>query len=114
MEAVIITNKFKKTVKKLFNEQDLDDLINYLQLNPEAGDIIQGTGGVRKLRWANPRNNKGKSSGLRVLYYYLEGTLILLLSVYSKSDIENINDAQRNELSRDIPNLIKKAMEDLQ
>jgi len=113
MEAVVLTNKFKKTVKKLLREQDLDDLINYLQLNPEAGDIIQGTGGVRKLRWANPRNNKGKSGGLRILYYYIEGTLILLLSAYSKSNIENISEADRNELNRDIPSLVKKVMEDL-
>lgn len=114
MEAVILTNKFKKTVKKLLREQDLADLINYLQLNPEAGDIIQGTGGVRKLRWANPRNNKGKSSGLRILYYYIEGTLILLLGAYSKSNIENISEADRNELNRDIPSLVKKIMEDLE
>lgn len=114
MEAVILTNKFKKTVKKLLHEQDLADLINYLQLDPEAGDIIQGTGGVRKLRWANPKNNKGKSSGLRILYYYVKGALILLLSAYSKSNIENISEAERNELNRDIPNLIKKIMEDLE
>jgi mRNA-degrading endonuclease RelE of RelBE toxin-antitoxin system len=114
MEVVVLTEKFKKTVKKLLNEKDLAGLVDYLQLDPEAGAIIPGTGGIRKLRWINPRNNKGKSGGLRILYYYAKGTLILLLSAYSKSNAENITEAQKNELSKNISSLLEKAMEDLQ
>lgn len=113
MEAVVLTDKFRKTVKKLLNDQDLASLVDYLQLDPEAGDVIQGTGGVRKLRWANPKSNKGKSGGLRILYYYAKGTLILLLSAYSKSNAENITAEQKNELNKNISSLIEKAMEEL-
>jgi len=59
--VVLFTNEFKKDVKKLLSLSDLDDLAEYLQANPEAGDLIPSTGGVRKLRWSNPKNNKGKS-----------------------------------------------------
>lgn len=45
-------------------------LVDYLAYNPTAGDLIQGTGGVRKLRWA--LQNRGKRGGARVLYYFLQ------------------------------------------
>lgn len=60
---VIQTSQFEKDVKKIFTNEDLKDLSTYLQANPNAGDVITGTGGVRKLRWVNPKNNKGKSDG---------------------------------------------------
>lgn len=43
----------------------------FLAADPEAGDVIPGTGGFRKLRWADPARGKGKRGGLRVIYYYL-------------------------------------------
>ena len=45
----------------------------YLMSNPEAGDVIEGTGGLRKLRHADPRRGKGKRGGLRVIYYWWDG-----------------------------------------
>ncbi len=67
---VIQTNQFERDVKKILTSENLKDLSTYLQAFPEAGDIIPGTSGVRKLRWINPKNNKGKSGGLRILYHY--------------------------------------------
>jgi len=57
-----------------FREDYLDDdgflqLQHYLIENPDAGDVIPGAGGVRKLRWKDSRRSKGKRGGLRVLYY---------------------------------------------
>ena len=113
IRLVVQTKQFEKDVKKIFVAEDLKDLSTYLQTFPEAGDIIQGTGGIRKLRWCNPKNNKGKSGGLRVLYHYSNDILVLLLSAYSKSDFENISDAEKNRLKDILPILIKEAMEEL-
>lgn len=112
--VVIATNQFKREVKKILTAKDIDEIASHLQINPEAGDIVQGTGGVRKLRWVNPKNNKGKSGGLRILYYYNGDILILLLSAYSKSDSENVSEAERNRLKEIVPVLTKEAMEDLE
>jgi hypothetical protein len=58
-----------------------DDAYRLLQLelmdNPTAGAVIEGTGGLRKLRQADPRRGKGKRGGLRVIYYWWSGGLVV-------------------------------------
>lgn len=62
--------------------------------NPEVGDIIQKSGGCRKVRW-QASNNKGKSSGIRVIYYYIDkDDQIAMLLAYPKSQIDNLSDKQ--------------------
>ena len=57
----------------------------HLLLNPEAGDIVRGSGGVRKVRWAP--EGKGKSGGVRIMYYFKKSDdEIWLLTIYSKSE----------------------------
>lgn len=85
-------------------DNDLKDLQEYLIINSESGTIIQGTGGVRKLRWA--LNNKGKSGGIRVLYIdFLVYEKIYLLMAYPKSQKYNITDNEKK--------IIKKLVTDL-
>ncbi len=109
MEEIIkATSKFESEAKKFFSKSDLKDLYTYLQLNPEAGDIIPQTGGVRKLRWKNPKSNKGKSGGLRIIYFYCEEIIILLITLYSKSKTESMSDQDK----RDIKKLIKALLKD--
>jgi len=61
----------------------------YLMSNPEKGDIIKGSGGVRKIRWAI--NNKGKSGGIRVIYYWKDKTSeTWLLTLYAKNVKDSI------------------------
>ena len=107
---IIVTQEFEKSVKKILSKNDIKNLSTYLQLNPEKGDIIPGTSGVRKLRWINPKNNKGKSSGLRILYHYSHNTLIILLNCYSKSETEDIDESEKNRLRKIIPELIKQVL----
>jgi hypothetical protein len=103
---------FDRQAKKLLSVEAQEDLFDYLEANPEKGDIIAGTGGVRKLRWATGKNNKGKSGGVRVLYHYSKGILIILITLYSKNAIENITDAEKNTLRKLIPELIRKYAEE--
>jgi hypothetical protein len=55
------------------DDEGLRALQNALLENPEAGDVIEGTGGLRKVRQADPRRGKGKRGGLRVIYYWWDG-----------------------------------------
>lgn len=113
-KAVAITNQFRKAAKKIFNGEQLKEISDYLQVNSEAGDVIQGTGCIRKLRWQNPKNNKGKSGGLRIIYYSHEDIVIILITVYSKSDADNISEADKNDMKKYLPEIIKNIMEELQ
>jgi hypothetical protein len=67
---------------------------------------MKGTGGIRKLRWAI--GNKGKSGGVRVIYYqYNESIPLFLLTVFGKGEKANLSPAERNELAKYIGLLIK-------
>jgi hypothetical protein len=58
--------EYLRAASKLLSESERHALVVHLAANPKAGDLIEGTGGVRKLRWA--RDGMGKSSGARVIY----------------------------------------------
>jgi len=58
---------YSRLADKLLSAEERQDLIDYLAGHPRAGDIMEGTGGVRKLRWR--RGGQGKSGGVRVIYY---------------------------------------------
>ncbi len=65
---------------------------------PKAGDLLGGTGGIRKLRWG--RGAQGKSGGVRVIYYvHSEKMPLYLLTLFAKNERANISKAQRNELA---------------
>ena len=93
--AVIETHEFIAITRKMFTDDDRDDLVSYLAFNPMAGDVIAGTGGVRKLRWSLA--GRGKSGGARVIYYYHDERIPLhLLTAYAKNEQVNVSHAARN------------------
>ncbi len=108
-----MTPAFERKAKKLLTEEALYELLDYLEVQPEKGVIISGTGGVRKLRWKTGKNDRGKSGGVRVLYHYSQNLLVLLITLYSKTEKENINQEERNELRRILPQLVAQYQEDL-
>lgn len=89
---------YLRLADKLLSPEERQDLIDYLAEHPKAGDIMEGTGGVRKLRWR--RGNHGKSGGVRVIYYYHDDLMPLyLLTLFAKGDKANLTKAERNELA---------------
>jgi hypothetical protein len=102
------TPKFMKLAKHIMLPDMLQKLIDTLALSPEKGVIIKGTGGVRKIRWRTGKDNKGKSGGVRVLYYYDKNTVIVLLvTLFKKSDIENIDNTEKTQLKKLVPELLR-------
>lgn len=74
--------------------------------NPEAGNVIPETGGVRKIRWALP--GRGKSGGARVVYYFHNESLpVFLLAAYGKNEKTNLSKAERNAMAKLVHALIQ-------
>ncbi len=103
---IIALKKFRSDIKKMFSSKDLNELIDFLSQFPEKGDVIPGTGGLRKLRWALA--DKGKRGGSRVIYYYHKSEYeILLLRAYAKNDIEDITSKEKKILTEVVKEFIK-------
>lgn len=79
------------------SEAEKAELIDFLAANPQAGELIVGTGGARKLRWRRP--GSGKSGGFRVIAYYAgPDAPVFLLGLYAKGERANLSAAERNAL----------------
>jgi len=80
-------------------DEDLQTLERKLLENPEAGDVMAGTGGLRKFRFAPPSLHRGKSGATRVCYaWYPEHQRIYLVMLYAKNDKGNLTSSERNEV----------------
>jgi hypothetical protein len=98
LHTVVETPEFLRRAKGRMGEEDRRKLVEHLATVPMAGDVMEGTGGARKLRWARP--GAGKSGGLRVITFYGGPTLpVFVLTVFAKNEKANITKAERNELA---------------
>lgn len=85
-------------------DEDYRALQNHLITQPDSGAIIRGSGGIRKVRWA--AGGKGKSGGLRVIYYWLTADdQIMFLTVYGKGEKENLSAAELKQVVKLIEEL---------
>ena len=106
MQTVVELPEFTRQASSLVKDSEKQSIIDYLAAHPKAGVRIEGTGGVRKFRWAI--GNKGKSGGVRVIFFYHNETIpIFLLTLFSKSEKANISKAEKNELLKFTKLLIK-------
>jgi len=92
--------EFEKQCKHIgLTEDDVKDIESVLLLNYTAGDLIKGTGGIRKLRHALP--NGGKSGGVRLIYIdFISYEKAYLITVYAKKEMDNLSQVERNELKK--------------
>lgn len=103
--TVVETIRFLKDADGLIEESDRARMVEFIGANPEAGDVISETGGVRKLRWALPGG--GKRGGARVIYFFHNESLpVFLLAMYGKNEKANLTRAERNAMTKLIPALI--------
>ncbi len=87
---------FQTVVRKLMTDEQLTVLVDYLAYNPTAGDLIQGTGGVRKVRWG--LDERGKRGGARVIYFYHSArTPLFMLTAYAKNEQADLSQKDRND-----------------
>jgi len=89
MFTVIETTLFQKQVADVWSEAERLEFISFIAANPEAGDVIPGADGARKVRWSVA--GKGKRGGARVVYFNITSEeIVLLVAVYTKADKANI------------------------
>lgn len=99
MQTVVETPTFLKAAGGYFSEEERELIVRTIAANPEAGDLMPGTGGYRKLRFA--RQGTGKRGGARVVYLYGgEDCPIFLITVYAKSEKGNLTKAEQNALAK--------------
>lgn len=95
IEAPLFTQLFQD----FLTDDEYRALQQHLSRDPEAGDMIPGAGGFRKLRWADTRRRKGKRGGLRRIYYYfLADSQIWLMTVYDKDSMADLSPAEKRVL----------------
>ncbi len=96
------TSVFTKGIKRLLPDDEYSQLQRDLMLRPEAGRLIRGSGGLRKIRWNLP--GEGKRGGLRVIYYFDPPDTIYMLFPYKKTKQEDLTPQQLKTLK----NLVKE------
>ena len=101
--VIIESPHFTKLIADYLSDDEYAALQWGLTIHPELGDIIPGSGGIRKLRWAG--SGRGKRGGLRVIYYWRnQQGEIWLLTAYAKNKAENIPASTLRAIKREIEN----------
>lgn len=103
--TVVELPEFIRKSENLLSNNERNKLILYLSLHPKEGVLIQGAGGIRKIRWA--REGSGKSSGVRIIYFFHnENMPLFLLTIFSKGEKDNLAKSERNGLAKLVKILI--------
>ena len=90
--TVVQTKPFERDVSSIWDEDELDEFVDFIARNPETGSVIPETGGVRKVRWS--RQGSGKRGGVRVIYFHYDGEHPLyLIAIYAKAQKEDLSPA---------------------
>ena len=94
----IETPIFTRLVQEILEDDEYRQLQIALIAQPDLGPVIQGGGGLRKMRWALP--GRGKSGGVRVIYYLIKEDRILMVFIYPKGQQDDLSDDQLKRLRR--------------
>jgi len=110
MDAVFFeTRAFTDRRDDYLSEEAYRKLQNHLLQSPQSGELMQRTGGFRKLRWHDERRHKGKRGGLRIIYYWLEqASQLWMFAIYDKDEMSTLSADQEKQLKRAIGEELKQ------
>ena len=101
------TTAFRRSATAIMGAEEIEALIDFVARNPAAGTVIEGTGGIRKLRWQRP--GMGKRGGARVIYYYHDDTMpVLLLLAYAKGVADDLTADQKRRMAALVAELMER------
>jgi hypothetical protein len=105
MQTVLTTPTFERQVAAAgLTEDEVMKIVSAIASDPLAGDLIKGTGGARKVRFARP--GVGKSGGFRTIHYFGgDDVPVFLLALIDKRERANLSQAERNALARTLPRI---------
>jgi len=96
---------FTRHLSNYLGDEDYREMQARLGANPELGDLMPGTGGFRKARWADVRRGKGRRGGLRIVYYYFKSEeQIWLMTLYDKNEAADLTSKEKKALKASIEN----------
>ena len=99
-----------KDLQRFLSDDEREKLTVFLAFNPEGGDVVPGTGGVLKTRW--PYKDKGKSSGLRIMYFFHDLNMPLyILAVYSKGETLRLTKREELQMHQLVKTLVREHAE---
>jgi mRNA-degrading endonuclease RelE of RelBE toxin-antitoxin system len=88
---------FQQMAERLWNDAEREAFVDFISRNPEVGDVIPETGGVRKVRWR--RQGTGKRGGVRVIYFYHDAQIpLFLMLIYAKAQREDMTADQKKQV----------------
>ena len=100
MRTVAETPIFVRYAAEVWSEAEREAFITFIATDPEAGSVIRGTGGCRKVRWST--SGQGKRGGARVIYFNAEDDTVWLLIVYKKAKFDNLPTSFLLELKKGV------------
>ncbi len=103
---------YRSQAEKHLSAEERRAIIDYLAEHPRTGVVIQGTGGIRKLRWG--KGGRGKSGGVRIIYYFHDERIpIYLLTLFAKNEQANLTTSERHQLALLVKRLVTIALENM-
>ncbi|MBE2191854.1 MAG: addiction module toxin RelE [Alphaproteobacteria bacterium] len=98
--TVVEHPNYLKRAEKLLSSKQIEEIADILASDPDVGEIMQGTGGCRKMRYAGVEG-KGKSGGVRVIHLFVTTDYeVHLVDIFGKGEKSNLTKAERNELAK--------------
>lgn len=107
LQTVVELPEFIKQAAACMDEESKRSFIDYIAEHPLQGDLIVGTGGVRKIRWTGD-SHQGKRGGVRVIYYFHNQEMpIFLFTVYGKNQKDNLTQSEKNTVKMIIGKIVE-------
>jgi hypothetical protein len=104
----IETPAFTRHLRNYLIDDDYKEVQARLAANPDLGDLMPGTGGFRKVRWADARRGKGRRGGLRIIYYHFKSdNQIWFVTLYDKDEAADLTAREKKALKASIENELK-------
>jgi hypothetical protein len=104
----IEASAFTRNLPRYLNDDEYRELQSHLAANPQTGDLMPGTGGFRKMRWADARRSKGRRGGLRIIYYhFLSEDQVWLMALYDKNEASDLTSTQKKAMKAAIEHELK-------
>jgi hypothetical protein len=103
--TVVETREFQQRAATRMSEAERQEFIMFIAGHPDDGVIMVGTGGVRKSRWGV--GSRGKSGGVRIVYYYHNSTMpVFLLTIFTKNERDNLSQHDKNILKQVVTEIV--------